>query len=48
MNESHKVTHYYKEILDANLSMDIIQRDAQVQEIPVGLHWHEHLQLDVP
>lgn len=39
------ITHYYKKMPDANFSVDILQRNAQVQEIPVGLHWHEHLQL---
>lgn len=38
-------SYYYKEMPDNDFSVDIIQKYSHVSEIPVGLHWHEHLQL---
>lgn len=40
----NKVIHYYKDMPDTNFSVDIIKCSG-CQEVSIGLHWHEHLQL---
>lgn len=37
--------HFYKEMPDANFSVDIVEGYAHRQGISIGPHWHEHLQI---